>query len=88
MNRFLILLFSITIIGCCNQPELLNNGLTKKANKTTIYFINIRKDSLNNKIQDTVSIIENKYNNNDKISYLIQNPLFTNEQMEIEYIYD
>jgi hypothetical protein len=88
MNRFLILLFSITIIGCCNQPKLLNNGLTKKANKTTIYFINIRKDSSNNKIQDTVSIIESKYNSNDKISYLTQNPLFTNEQMEIEYIYD
>tara|TARA_B110000238_G_C16006378_1_gene386849 strand:+ start:48 stop:869 length:822 start_codon:yes stop_codon:yes gene_type:complete len=88
MNRILILLFSIIIIGCCNQQKLLNNGLTKKADKTTIYFINIRRDSLNIKIQDTVSIIENKYNSNDKISYLTQNPLFTNEQMEIEYIYD
>ena len=88
MNRFLILLFSIFLIGCCNEPKLLKSGLTKKANKITVYYIKIESDSLNNKIQDTISIREKKYNNNDQIVNLFQETLFDNETLEIDYIYN
>ena len=88
MNRLLILLFSLLFIGCCNEKKLLNNGLTKKANKTTVYFIRIETDSLNNKIQDTLSIRESKYNENNQIYHFIQTSLFDNEKVEIEYIYN
>jgi hypothetical protein len=88
MNRLLILLFSILFIGCCNEKILLNNGLTKKATKTKVYFIKIERDSLNSEIQDTLSIRENKYNINDQISNLVQITLFNNEKLEIDYIYN
>jgi hypothetical protein len=88
MNRFLILLFSIFLIGCCNEPKLLNNGLTKKATKITEYLIKIENDSLNTKVQDTLSIREKKYNNNGQIFNLIQKTLFDDETLEIDYIYD
>jgi len=67
---------------------MLNNGLTKKASKITIYYIKIESDSLNKKVQDTISIREKKYNNNDQIFNLFQKTLFDDETLEIEYIYD
>jgi len=88
MNRLFILLLSIFLIGCCNEPNLLKNGLTKKANKITIYYIKVESDSLNKKIQDTISIREKKYNNNDQIVNLFQKTLFDNETIEIDYIYN
>lgn len=88
MNRLIILLFSIFLIGCCNETKLLKNGLTKKANKITIYYIKIESNSLNNKVQDTTSIREKKYNNNDQIFNLFQKTLFDNETLEIDYIYN
>jgi hypothetical protein len=88
MNRLIILLLSIFLIGCCNEPNLLKNGLTKKANKITIYYIKVESDSLNKKVQDTISIREKKYNNNDQIVNLFQKTLFDNETLEINYIYN
>ncbi len=88
MNRFLILLLSIFLIGCCKAPKLLKNGLTKKASKITVYYINIKSDSLNTKIQDTLSIRVNKYNSNDQITNLFQRTLYDGETLEIDYIYD
>jgi hypothetical protein len=88
MNRFLSLLFSIFIIGCCNEKKILNNGLTKKVDKTTVNYIRIERDSLNMKTLDTLSIRENKYNSNDQISNLVQTSLFDNEKMEIDYVYN
>src|SRR5690554_3332365 len=67
MNRLLILLFSIFLIGCCNEPKLLHNGLTQKAIQITEYTIKVENDSLNNVIQDTLVITEKKYNENDQI---------------------
>ncbi|MBU2928333.1 hypothetical protein [Winogradskyella psychrotolerans] len=88
MNKLLIFLFSILFIGCCNEKKVLNNGLTKKATKSTVYFIRIKKDSLNKEVKDTLAIRENKYNLNDQISKLIQRTLIDNEKMEIDYIYN
>ena len=88
MNRLIILLLSISLISCCNEPNLLKNGLTKKANKVTIYYIKVEIDSFNKKIQDTISIREKKYNNSDQIVNLFQKTLFDNETLEIDYIYN
>ena len=88
MNRLLILLSSIFLISCCNEPNLLKNGLTKKADKITVHYIKVESDSLNNKVQDTISVREKKYNINDQIINLFQQTLFDNETLEIEYIYN
>lgn len=88
MNKLLILHFSILLIGCCNEPKLLNNGLTKKASKITEYSIKIEKDSLNKDVQDTLFIREKKYNKDDQISNLFQKTLFDGETLEIDYVYD
>jgi len=87
-NRLLILLFSIFLIGCCNEPKLLNNGLTKKAIKITEYTIKVKTDSLNNQIQDTLVITENKYNENDQIISRNQQNLFADGKIDIKYIYN
>jgi len=88
MNRFLILLFSIFLIGCFSEPKFLNNGLTKNATKITEYIIKIEHDSLNNEVQDTLSITEKKYNDNDQIVNRIQKTLIDNNELKIDYIYD
>ncbi|TXD80606.1 hypothetical protein ESY86_20400 [Subsaximicrobium wynnwilliamsii] len=88
MNRLLILLFSISLIGCCNEPKLLNNGLTQKTTQITEYTIEVKNDSLNNKIQDTLVITEKKYNENDQIISRHQRNLFADETMDIEFIYN
>jgi len=88
MNKLLILLFSIFLIGCCNKPKLLNNGLTKKVIKITEYTIKVKTDSLNNKIQDTLVVTEKKYNDDDQIISRNQRNLFADESMKIEFIYN
>jgi len=88
MNRLLILFFSIFLTGCCNEPQFLNNGLTKKASKITEYTIKIKKDFLNNKVQDTLVITEKKYNGNDQIISRNQRNLFADQSMEIEFFYN
>jgi hypothetical protein len=88
MNKLLILLFSIFLIGCCNEPKLLNNGLTKKATKITEYTIKSINDSLNNKIQDTLVITELKYNENDQLIKRFQQNLFAEATMEIDFVYN
>lgn len=88
MNKLTFLLFSILLISCCNEPKLLNNGITKKATKITEYIIKVKIDSLNNKIQDTLTIIEKRYNENDQIVIRNQLNLFIDENMEIEFIYN
>lgn len=88
MNRLFILLFSIFLIGCCNETKLLNNGLTQKATQITEYTIKVKNDSLNNQIQDTLVITEKKYNEYDQIISRHQRNLFANETMDIKFIYN
>ena len=88
MNKLFILLFSISLIGCCREPKLLNNGLTKSASQITEYTILIKLDSTNKEIQDTLMVREKTYNNNDQIINLYQRTLFDNEKMEIDYSYN
>jgi len=88
MNKFLILLFSIFLIGCCNEPKLLNNGLTQKTTQITEYTIKVENDSLNNQTQDTLVITEKKYNENDQIIRRHQRNLFADETMDMEFIYN
>lgn len=86
MNKLLLLLFAILLIGCCNQPELLNNGLTKKVNKITEYVIEIKYDSIDKSNQDTIVITERYYNNNDQIMNSLRKTQFDN--LEINFVYD
>ena len=88
MNRFLILFFSSFLIVSCNNPKLLNNGLTKKATKTTEYLIKIAYDSLKNKTQDTLVITELRYNENDKKIKSFELNLTTEETIEIDFVYN
>lgn len=88
MNKLLTLLFSIFLIGCCNKPNLLNNGLTRKATQITEYTIKVDNNSLNNTVQDTLVITQKVYNDNDQIISRHQQNLFSNETMDIEFIYN
>lgn len=81
MNKLLTLLFSISLIACCNKPKLLNNGLTKKATKITEYIFDV-------KIKDTLTIIKKKYNNNNQIISKNQWNLFDNGTITTEFIYN
>lgn len=88
MKKLLFLFIGILIASCCNQPELLKNGLTKKAREITEYTIKVKKDSRNEIINDTLSKTTKRYNGKDQIIYRIQLSLIDNEEMEIDYIYD
>lgn len=88
MNKLPIFLFLIFSTGCCNQPELLKNGLTKKASQTIEYTIKVEMDSLNNTLQDTLVKIVNNFNENDQIISSIQQNLFNNSGKQIEFIYN
>ncbi|MCX2680934.1 hypothetical protein OOZ15_13355 [Galbibacter sp. EGI 63066] len=88
MNKLLILLFWILLVGCCREPKLLKNGLTKSASQITEYTILIKRDSLNNESQDTLMLREKIYNDNHQIINLFQRTFFDNEKMEINYSYN
>lgn len=88
MKKSQILILIIILTGCCKEPNLLKNGLTKKANKITEFSIKIDFDSLNHKIFDTITITEKFYNENNQIINRVDNILFENMIMEIDYIYD
>lgn len=88
MNRLFLLLFSISLIGCCRESKLLNNGLTKSASQITEYTILVKRDSANNETRDTLMVRNKLYNNNDQIINLNQKTLFDNEKMEIDYSYN
>jgi hypothetical protein len=88
MNRLLIFLILISLSSCSNKPKLLHNGLTKKASQLTEYTIAIGQDSLNATIHDTISIIIKKYNENDHITSLHQQYLFSKDTMDISYVYN
>lgn len=88
MNRLFILFFSISLISCCRESKLLNNGLTKSASQITEYTILIKRDSPNNETRDTLMVRNKLYNNNDQIIDLKQKTLFDNEKIEIEYSYN
>jgi len=88
MNRLLILLLSLSLIGCSKQKKIWDNGLTKSAEEVTEYTIRIQEDSLKNEIRDTLLITIKKYREDDQLALQTRKTLFDNEQMEIEYIYD
>lgn len=88
MNKLLILIFSILLIGCRDKPKLLNNGLTKKVTTINEYIINVKNDSLGNELKDTLAIIKNKYNDNDQVINRVQQYLYSDESIDIEYIYN
>ena len=88
MNRFIILLFPLFLISCCNEPKILKNGLTQKANKITEYTINIKTNSLNKLIQDTIVITEKKYNNFNQIISRKQRNSISDGEINIQFIYN
>ena len=91
MNRLLILLLlllSISIIGCNKGKKIWDNGLTKSAEEITEYTIRVEEDSLKNEIRDTLLIAIKKYRDDDQLALQTRRTLFDNEQVEIEYVYD
>jgi len=88
MKVLQIIILILIFTGCCKEPKFLKNGLTKNANKVTEISIKVEYDSLGNKRLDTISITKKFYDKNNQIVKRIQNTLFDNEIMGIEYIYD
>lgn len=88
MNRLILLLFSISLMGCCAAPTLLKNGLTKSATQIKEYTILVNRDSIKGEIRDTVMVRMKLYNPNDQIIKLNQKTLFDNNKMEIDYQYN
>ncbi|CAM1340429.1 hypothetical protein [Tenacibaculum aestuarii] len=83
MNKLITIILSIVLFGCNKQTSKQKNGLTKSANKTIEYTIQI-----NNGIQDTVLITTKKFGKNDQIIYQKRETLFDNQNMKINYIYN
>lgn len=88
MNRLLFFLFSICIFGCCDKVELLENGLTKSASDLTEYTLKVKKDSLGNKIFDTLVSTKKTYNKLDKIISRYQYNIFADENINIDFTYN
>ena len=88
MNARQILILVLIFNGCCKESRLLENGLTKNANRVTEISIKVKYDSLENRFLDTTSITEKFYNKENQILKRIENPLVDGEITEIEYVYD
>ena len=88
MKRLLTLFLTICIFGCCDKPELLDNGLTKSVSNLTEYTIQVKQDSTGNKILDTLVETKNTYNNLDKIISRYQYNIFADENIDIDFTYD
>jgi hypothetical protein len=90
MKKLLLFLLVILFISCCDKTKILNNGLTKNANKITEFIIKIKYDSIKNAIKDTLAITERFYNNKDLIINSKRKMLFGNEteSIEIDYKYN
>jgi len=88
MSKLLIILFSLLFIGCCQEPVLLKNGLTKSVSQITAYTFLIKRDSSNIETRDTTNLETKIYNDNDQITHLNQLSLLINEKMEIDYSYN
>ena len=88
MIKSFILLFSVLIIGCCDDSEILKNGLTRPTSKLTEYSITVREDSLKKSILDTLVIVTRKYNDQNFIISRNEQMSFSNEEIDIEYIYN
>ncbi|MGS2727963.1 hypothetical protein ACU8DI_15260 [Psychroserpens sp. BH13MA-6] len=88
MNRLLTLLLTICIFGCCDKPELLDNGLTKSVSNLTEYTIKVKQDSTGNRVLDTLVKTKKTYNNLDKIISRYQYNIFADENIDIDFSYD
>ncbi|MGQ1948058.1 hypothetical protein ACT3CD_13260 [Geofilum sp. OHC36d9] len=88
MNRTLLILSLIIILGCSNQPDQFSNGLTKNAKKITEYLINVDIDSLDNMAIDTLTKKELLYNKNGQIIRRVQDFLYNDDYLIIDFEYD
>ena len=88
MKVLQIFMLVLIFTGCCEEPKFLKNGLTKEASQVNQTVIKVDHDSIENRILDTISLTEKFYNEDNQIVKRIQNNLFDNEIIEIEYIYD
>ncbi|WP_299228304.1 hypothetical protein [uncultured Psychroserpens sp.] len=88
MKRLLTLFLTICIFGCCDKPELLDNGLTESVSDLTEYTIQVKQDSTGNRILDTLVKTKKTYNNLDKIISRYQYNIFADENIDIDFTYD
>jgi len=87
MKEIITLILFVCITGCCDEPIFLKTGFTKETKSVIDITLRINNDSINNRIIDTVSITEKYYNEKNKIISRIQQTLFDNGRMEIDYLY-
>ena len=90
-NRIKIghLLLSLCLItGCCSEPILLKNGLTKEVNSVEVTNFIVGQDSLGEKVLDTFSRTTQIYDVNNLIIKRSTFMMFNEETMEIEYLYN
>lgn len=87
-NRIISTFLIIFLVGCIKKSERLKNGLTKSANETIEYAIQIQEDSLDTVTKDTLLITTKIYGNNDELVKQYRESLFDKQQMQIEYLYN
>lgn len=86
--RIISLILSFVFIGCCNNEDHLDNGLTKSVNQIVEYYILIERDSLHKEVLDTLMITTTQYNaQNLKTSQHIEYPK-TKDYFDIKFIYN
>lgn len=83
-----IIILLVVFNGCCKEPKLLKNGLTKSATLVTETIIKVEYDTLGHELLDTVSIIEKFYNDENLILKRVENTIDDNECLTTDYIYD
>lgn len=88
MNRIIILIISLVVVGCCSENKHPNNGLNGDVKMLTEHSISIKYDSLNYPIRDTLTIIKKFYNNRNQIIEQNEDILFSEEKMDITYEYN
>ena len=87
-NQIQIIVSILILSGCCQEPKLLKNGLTKEVDKVTEFSVMVYPNSEKNINFDTIAITEKFYNKNNQIDKRIDNLIFDNKINEIDIIYD
>ena len=67
MNKSLILIISLILIGCCKETDIADSGLNGKVKMLTEYNVSVKPDSINSLILDTLYTVKKYYNDLNQI---------------------
>lgn len=88
MNKSLIPIISLIIIGCCKETDIANSGLNGKVKMLTQYNVSVKSDSMNSLILDTLFTVKKYYNDLNQIVERNQKYSFVDQTMDITYEYN